>query len=458
VVITAQVVSDFLSIVLAFGLGYFLYPTFGHGDLPGQGLYLRITLLAAAGGLFIFERLGLYRKQVSLLNVDETRRIIQADLTLGLFLFAYSFFTKTSLSPLLLSLSLGTALVLITAERMGFHKLHQALHLRGLNVHRVLIIGAGEVGFNLFQVICRAPQLGYGAVGFFDEDRDLMRAAWERVETENRKELLFLDKKEAFLEAVLSKKMDEVFIARSSLSPERLQEIVSLCRRFNIAFSYVPYLYGQCMERVAVNDLHGVPMVTARKIRFSTSERIGKRCLDLVLSVLALILLWPSFLMVAALIRIDSAGPVLFRQTRVGEKGRTFRILKFRTMHADSPAYMDSPCSPMDPRITTVGRFLRRTSLDELPQLINVIRGDMSLVGPRPEMPYVVAGYNELQRERLSVRPGITGLWQISADRERPIHENISYDIYYIKNRSLLLDLAILVRTALFALASRRTC
>jgi len=162
--------------------------------------------------------------------------------------------------------------------------------------------------------------------------------------------------------------------------------------------------------------------------------------------------------MVAALIRIDSAGPVLFRQTRVGEKGRTFRILKFRTMHADSPAYMDSPCSPMDPRITTVGRFLRRTSLDELPQLINVIRGDMSLVGPRPEMPYVVAGYNELQRERLSVRPGITGLWQISADRERPIHENISYDIYYIKNRSLLLDLAILVRTALFALASRRTC
>jgi lipopolysaccharide/colanic/teichoic acid biosynthesis glycosyltransferase len=194
--------------------------------------------------------------------------------------------------------------------------------------------------------------------------------------------------------------------------------------------------------------------------RFRSREfyGLGKKIFDTVISLALILLLAPLFLAVALLIRMTSPGPAFFRQFRVGKDGQIFLIMKFRTMYVHTPSYHVSPASPLDERITRVGRFLRRTSLDELPQLINVLRGEMSLVGPRPEMPFIVARYNDLQRERLRVRPGITGLWQISADRTRPIHENMTYDLYYIQNRSLLLDAAILIRTVLFAVFAVKNC
>ena len=220
----------------------------------------------------------------------------------------------------------------------------------------------------------------------------------------------------------------------------------------------LPCFFGLFVKQVCANNIDGIPLITSQKIRPGKWERIGKRLFDLFFSVFSLLVLWPLFLVLSVLIRLDSPGPAFFRQTRIGKNGRAFPIYKFRTLYTHTPAYTVSPWSPEDPRITRLGRFLRRTSLDELPQLINVVRGEMSLVGPRPEMPFIVAGYNELQKERLGVRPGITGLWQISADRGRPIHENMAYDIYYIRNRSLLLDIAILVHTALFAVFSMKTC
>jgi lipopolysaccharide/colanic/teichoic acid biosynthesis glycosyltransferase len=136
----------------------------------------------------------------------------------------------------------------------------------------------------------------------------------------------------------------------------------------------------------------------------------------------------------------------------VGKDGKLFNLYKFRTMRTDSPKYDFSPTVSDDPRITRIGRFLRRTSFDELPQLINVIKGDMSLVGPRPEMPFIVEQYKAAHRQRLRVRPGITGLWQLSADRAFQIHENIQYDLYYIRHRSFFMDFAILLHTAIFAM------
>jgi len=138
-------------------------------------------------------------------------------------------------------------------------------------------------------------------------------------------------------------------------------------------------------------------------------------------------------------------------QQRVGQKGKLFMLYKLRTMHIDAPPYAYSPKTSADPRITSLGQFLRRTSLDELPQLLNVIKGEMSLVGPRPEMPFIVEQYNWLQRQRLQVKPGITGLWQLSADRNFLMHENIEYDLYYIRNRNFSMDLAILLHTFVFA-------
>lgn len=177
----------------------------------------------------------------------------------------------------------------------------------------------------------------------------------------------------------------------------------------------------------------------------------GKRLLDLIVSAALLVISSPLFAIVALLVRATSAGPAFFRQERVGQDGAVFTMHKFRTMYQQAPSYEYSPKTGDDPRITRVGRFLRRTSLDELPQLINVLAGQMSLVGPRPEMPFIVERYTAEQRRRLSVKPGITGLWQISPHRGSPIHEHLEYDFYYLGHRSLSLDAAIVLRTFLFA-------
>jgi lipopolysaccharide/colanic/teichoic acid biosynthesis glycosyltransferase len=160
-----------------------------------------------------------------------------------------------------------------------------------------------------------------------------------------------------------------------------------------------------------------------------------------------LIIFAPLFIFVAALIKIDSEGPALFRQKRIGKDGEPFDIWKFRSMTVNANPYERSPVGDCDPRLTRIGRILRRLSIDELPQLVNVMKGEMSLVGPRPEMPFIVEKYGPLERQRLCVRPGITGLWQISPARAMPIHENLNYDFSYIENQSITLDCAILLRT-----------
>lgn len=186
--------------------------------------------------------------------------------------------------------------------------------------------------------------------------------------------------------------------------------------------------------------------IAVPKLRVSPESSL-KRGIDLAGSSVMLIIFAPLFVFVAALIKVDSDGPALFRQKRIGKDGEPFDIWKFRSMRVDANPYERSPVGDCDPRLTRIGRILRRLSIDELPQLVNVMKGEMSLVGPRPEMPFIVEKYGPLERQRLCVRPGITGLWQISPARAMPIHENLNYDFSYIENQSITLDCAILLRT-----------
>jgi len=179
----------------------------------------------------------------------------------------------------------------------------------------------------------------------------------------------------------------------------------------------------------------------------SSAYESAKRAVDVAMASLLLMITAPLTLAALLLVRLDSPGPVFFRQKRIGRNRAPFLLWKIRSMYADAPAYALSPRSDSDPRVTRVGRLLRRASIDELPQLINVLKGEMSLVGPRPEMPFIVEGYSPRELERLTVKPGITGLWQISPARGRPIHENVDYDLHYIRHRNLVLDAAILLRT-----------
>jgi lipopolysaccharide/colanic/teichoic acid biosynthesis glycosyltransferase len=172
-----------------------------------------------------------------------------------------------------------------------------------------------------------------------------------------------------------------------------------------------------------------------------------KRVCDFVGSAVFLIALFPLFILVATLIKLDSSGPVFFRHCRVGKNGKGFVLWKFRSMRMGVAKYATSPQNAEDVRLTRVGRLIRRLSIDELPQLINVLKGEMSLVGPRPEMPFIVESYRSAEHERLAVTPGITGLWQISPARAFPIHENLQYDLHYIRNQNFVLDCAIILRT-----------
>jgi lipopolysaccharide/colanic/teichoic acid biosynthesis glycosyltransferase len=172
-----------------------------------------------------------------------------------------------------------------------------------------------------------------------------------------------------------------------------------------------------------------------------------KRAIDVMLALILLIVLLPVLIIVTILIRLESRGPALFRHSRVGERGEEFELWKFRSMRIDALKYERSPTSSRDSRLTRIGRIIRRCSFDEIPQLVNVLKGEMSLVGPRPEMAFIVNQYTPIERTRLAVKPGITGLWQISSGRAAPIHHNLQYDLYYIWHKNARLDIAILLRT-----------
>lgn len=199
-------------------------------------------------------------------------------------------------------------------------------------------------------------------------------------------------------------------------------------------------------------DVDGWQLTASAGLTSQWPYLFAKRAADIVVSLFLLAVLAPFLSLIALMIRLGSPGPAIFVQKRAGKNGELFNIYKFRSMYRSTPRYDVSPTESSDPRITPLGRFLRRTSLDELPQLINVFLGNMSLVGPRPEMPFIVELYSDQHRRRLQVVPGITGLWQLSADRALPIHENIEYDLFYIRNRTFFMDVAILLHTMLFAI------
>ena len=208
-------------------------------------------------------------------------------------------------------------------------------------------------------------------------------------------------------------------------------------------------LYGSATRHDQWERLLGTPQSAAstRDWNVNYSSDVAKRLCDIVGSLFLLMVLLPLFLLIAILIKLDSSGPIFFRHYRIGKGGIPFVLWKFRSMKAEVPKYEASPRSAVDVRLTRIGRLIRRMSVDEIPQLINVLKGEMSLVGPRPEMPFIVARYHPVACERLAVRPGVTGLWQISPARAFPIHENLQYDLHYIRNKNLLLDCAIIVRT-----------
>jgi exopolysaccharide biosynthesis polyprenyl glycosylphosphotransferase len=258
---------------------------------------------------------------------------------------------------------------------------------------------------------------------------------------------------------VLERKVDDVVVSLPLAAYEQVNSLVAELHNLPVKVWVIPDYFRLALHKAVVEEFAGIPMLDLRAPALNDYQRMTKRAFDLVLG--GLMLVPGSLLMglIAAAIRLDSPGPVLFRQQRVGENGRLFEMLKFRSMVQDAEALRPLAESidaegnlhhkdPQDPRVTRVGRFLRRTSLDELPQLINVLKGEMSLVGPRPELPYLVDRYEPWQRKRFAVPQGMTGWWQVNGRSDKPLHLHPEDDLYYVQNYSLWLDIQILIKTA----------
>jgi exopolysaccharide biosynthesis polyprenyl glycosylphosphotransferase len=265
---------------------------------------------------------------------------------------------------------------------------------------------------------------------------------------------------------IASQSVDDVLLTLPAESYAQVEDLVGRLVETPCNIWVVPDFFSVLLYGSRVCDLGGLPMISIKAPTLSGYQRLLKRAFDLIAGGLLLAIALPVMALVALAIRLDSPGPAIFRQKRVGENGRLFWTLKFRSMTEDAEARAEDVWRrnetgnlvhkhPDDARITRVGRIIRRLSLDELPQLINVLRGEMSLVGPRPELPALVEQYQPWQRKRLAVPPGITGWWQVSGRSEHPMHLHTEYDLYYVQNFSLLLDIKILLKTVGAVLGGR---
>ncbi len=318
----------------------------------------------------------------------------------------------------------------------------RALHRRGLLVKQAIIVGDGPVARRLGETFRSDPALGMHLLGYIREgnERDTLGSVDE-------------------LESVLDRhEVDEIYIALPGEQHARTLEVAQRCQDRAVRIYVVPDVFDAVLIRATVNEIDGIPLVGLRDPVITGTQSLVKRVFDLVVAGFLLVLSLPLFLIVPIAIWLDSKGRIFFVQDRVGENGRTFRMYKFRSMveGADEqlPALVDLASLPEpaykikdDPRVTRVGRVLRRTSIDELPQLLNVIKGEMSMVGPRPEAAEVVSHYRPWHRKRLSVKPGITGPMQVSGRGELPLDDRIRLELMYISGYSLLEDVKYVLKT-----------
>lgn len=316
-----------------------------------------------------------------------------------------------------------------------------------IHPRRVLVVGAGKTGQRLAQMIVEYRWTGLDLVGFLDDDPE-----------KHEQETSLLGRLADVRKVVQQQQIDDVVIALPRYAYGRVNQLALDLHDLPVQVRVVPDYFSLALYRASIDDFGGVPMINLRDPALNDVQRFVKRTFDLVIAGVSTLLLFPLLAFIALLIKLDSSGPIFYRHKRVGENGRPFHMYKFRTMIPEADQLLPQMTEvnsqgqlffkrPDDPRVTRVGHFLRRASLDELPQLLNVLKGDMSLVGPRPELPWLVERYEPWQRKRFAVPQGMTGWWQVNGRSDKPMHLHTEDDLYYVQNYSLWMDIFILLKT-----------
>lgn len=434
--------------------------------LPYGGILFSIIPIRL--GMFFYQRM--YRIEGSFSYLNQLARIIKAVTVGSLLIVAFAFLFRGGYQFSEFSYSRGVfvfdyifSIITFSLIHLIFRYFQTKAREAGLNLIPTLIVGGGREAEQTVKELAQRPDLGYRVVGLVDTENEFL--------PEYTTGIPIIGKFEDLPKLIKRIHIQEVIITDSTVTSEVLFEtMMKVGRHRRVEFRLAPSLINVLPQKTDIEQIGILPMVKLFSEPLSNTEKVLKRTFDLIIATIGAIVTLPLTLFVAFLIRLDSSGSVVFGQERIGMDGRPFLCYKFRTMKADADeslhreAYSkninglkgaNAGCveKPVfgkvkdDPRITRVGKWLRRSSLDELPQLINVFKGEMSIVGPRPPIHYEVELYGLSHRKRLDIKPGITGLWQVSGRNRLNFEEMVKIDLYYIENWSLWLDLKVILMT-----------
>lgn len=447
------VILDFVIVTVAFFIAYFVRDEM----LPLKGIYpleSYLNLLPVVGFLWIVCLNGVdaYRPLRGRSIYSVFLDIIKAGIAAMIFFAAYAYLLRLYyVSRIFILCVFSVTAIILVAERLLVLWIFRTLRKKGYNYNYMLIIGTGRRAQNFISIIHKHPEWGFRIIGLVDDDLDLVgkKVMGHKI----------LGTLKDIPDILDEKIVDEIIfvIPRAWLS--RVEEAISYCEKVGRRVSVAVDLFTMAHAKIRQTDIYQFPLLSFQTTSDKVLQLSFKRILDIVVAGSMLLILSPFLLTIILMVKLSSKGPVFFKQTRCSLNGRLFTIYKFRTMVADAESRLESlrhhnemqgPVFKMtrDPRITPLGKWMRKFSIDEFPQLINILKGDMSIVGPRPPIPQEVKIYEPWQRRRLSMRPGLTCLWQIKGrNKIVKFEEWMNLDLQYIDRWSLWLDLQIFLKT-----------
>lgn len=453
-------VTDFLCAVAASIIAIALWPQADAGFATTNQMYLIGMLLLPLGWGAVLWSNGAYDRRYLGLGTDEFKRVLRASLTVVAVVSFLTLTLKFDASRLGTATALLATLVLLLVSRYVARQVLQLCRKRGACVHRMLLVGSLQDALDVNAVVARNPFAGLTPVGIYlTQGRAAARGAQTPLP-------LYTSRDRDPVQVVRALGADTIAVCGSAGSNATdMRRLAWQLEGTGVDLVVAPQLTDIAGPRVHIRPVEGLPLLHVEEPTLSGIGWLTKNLMDRVAAALGLLVLAPLLLTAALLIKVTTPGPVFFRQARVGREGKPFRVWKFRTMYLDAEKRLaqlvdqnesDGLLFKMrnDPRITPLGRWLRRTSIDELPQLINVLKGEMSLVGPRP-LPAEDGDFLGDVRRRLLVRPGITGLWQVSGRSDLSWDDAVRLDLYYVDNWSLAFDLVIMWRTLSAVVRSR---
>lgn len=410
--------------------------------------YFYILLIACIVFIIIFILSGLYTIKSRRKFIDEFTKIFISCTASFAILIIFIFFQRELFSSRFIVLFAWVfSIIFTTLGRAIVRLIHNTLLKKGYIQRHIIIVGKGKNTENIVGQIYKKPSLGYKIIERFDDFS---------IENQNK-----------LRDKLKVSSIDEIIQTEANITKEEVLALKDFCDVNHITFKHIADLLETQAARIEIDTIADIPIIEIKRTKLDGWGRILKRMFDIVFSILLVIILIPLFFIVIILIKIDSQGSVFVKLKRVGEKGTNFKLYKFRSMIKDAHALKkdlinlneraDGPLFKIknDPRITRIGQFLRKTSIDEIPQFINVIKGEMSLVGPRPHEPEEVAKYEKHHRKLLTIKPGVTGLAQISGRSDLNFEDEARLDIYYIENWSMKLDIQIILKTPFIILSAK---